>query len=130
MFQVFRSFFAEGSYSGGILVTVDATGYITPCGATGYAVGTIEAYLGNTDSQFDSGVTSTGLPVNVRLFGPTRQVSVTGSSPTGFSPGTLLYQAAGGQASPTGTVAIGLALTASSANGDNVEIAEIGIGHS
>lgn len=122
MFQIFRSFFAEGTLTGGSLVTVDATGFIIACSSTGYAIGTVEAYAGNTDSPYDPGVTSTGLPVNVRLFGPTRNVSITGA-PTGISPGVLLYQAANGQASPTGTVPIGLALTSSSANGDNVEIA-------
>lgn len=128
MFQVFRSFFAEGAYTGGSLVTVDATGFIIPCGSTGFPVGTIEAYLGNQDSQFDSGVTSTGLPVNVRLFGPTRNAPITGSAPTGTSPGILLYLAANGQVSPTGTNLLGIALTSTSANGDDVEIGEIGIG--
>lgn len=125
MFQVFRSFFAEGAYNGGTLVTVDATGFIIPCSSTGYAIGTIEAYLGNNDSQFDSGVTSTGLPVNVRLFGPTRNASITGIAPTGTSPGVLLYQAISGQVSTTGTNLIGIALTSTSANGDNVEMANI-----
>jgi hypothetical protein len=127
MFTVFRSFFTEGAISGALLVTVDAAGYIVPCGATGFGIGTVEMYNGNQDSQFDVN-TNANLPVTVRLFSPTRMAAITGVAPTGFSAGTLLYQALGGYYSLTGTAAFqcGIALQAypvGAANGGQIEVA-------
>jgi hypothetical protein len=127
MFQIFRSFFSEAGISGGLLVTVDATGYIIPCPATGNTIGTVEAAGGNIDSQFDVS-TNAALPVNVRLFGPTRNVAMTGVATTGFSAGSLIYLAAAGYGSNTGTVVMGMALATypnGIGNGGWIEVAEI-----
>jgi hypothetical protein len=126
MFTIFRSFFSEAGISGMLNVTVDATGYVVVAGSTGYVIGTVEAFTGNIDSQFDVS-TNAALPVNVRLFGPTRFCAATGIATTGFSAGTALYQAAAGFVSPTGTVLVGLALNTLAAgnNGGRVEVAEI-----
>lgn len=129
MFTIFRSFYSEAGISGGLFVTVDATGYITPSGSTGYAVGTVEPFNGNIDSQFDVAANA-ALPVNVRLFGPTRFVAMTGVAATGLSPGSLIYAAAGGYGGITGTILLGLTLTnypAGQANGGLVEVAEINV---
>lgn len=127
MFQIFRSFFSESAISGGILVAVDATGYIVPCTSTGYSIGTVEPFGGNVDAQFDVN-TNAQLPVNVRLFGPTRNVAITAQAPTGLNPSQLIYLGANGYGSVTGTVLIGVALTsipAGQANGSLVEMAEV-----
>lgn len=126
MFTIFRSFFSEAGISGMLLVTVDATGYVIPCASTGYAIGTVEPFTGNIDSQFDVS-TNAALPVNVRLFGPTRFCAATGIATTGFSAGSVLYQGAAGFVSTTGTIPIGMALNTLPAgnNGARVELAEI-----
>lgn len=129
MFTIFRSFFSESGISGGLLVTVDATGYIIPCGSTGYAIGTVEMFNGNIDSQFDVNANA-ALPVNVRLFGPTRNIAITGVATTGLSPGSLIYLGAAGYGSNTGTILIGITLTnypVGQANGGLVEVAEINV---
>lgn len=129
MFTIFRSFFSEAGISGGLFVTVDATGYVIPCGSTGSAIGTVEQFNGNIDSQFDVAANA-ALPVNIRLFGPTRNVALTGVAVTGLSPGSLIYAAAGGYGGITGTILLGITLTnypPGQANGGLIEVAEINV---
>jgi hypothetical protein len=129
MFTIFRSFFTEGGISGMLNVSVDATGYIVPATATGFAIGTVEPFTGNVDSQFDVNANA-ALPVNVRLFGPTRFCAATGIATTGFSAGAPLYQAASGfvsTASAGSALLVGVALSSipGGSNGVRVEVAEV-----
>lgn len=129
MTQIFRSFFSESGISGGLLVTVDATGYIIPSSSTGSSIGTVEMFNGNIDAQFDVS-TNAVLPVTVRLFGPTRNIAITGSSVTGLSAGSLVYAAAAGFAAATGTILVGITLAnlpPGQANGCLIEVAEVNV---
>jgi hypothetical protein len=125
MFEVFRPFFSETGISGGLLVAVDTSGNVYPCPVTGYAIGTTEAAGGNI-SEYDTG-TNAALPITVRLFGPTRNVSMTGVAVTGFLAGALIYLASAGYGAATGTVLLGVALAGypnGMGNGGLIEVAE------
>ena len=131
MFTIFRAFYASGPISGGIYVAVSSglaqdgvSPLIYPCPVGTQPVGTIEPLLGNNGNPFDQSV-NTALPVTVRLFGPSRNVSVTGVPTTGLPCGTLLYGTTGGQASITGTIVVGVSVEIATTNGVQIEVCEV-----
>lgn len=139
MFTHFRSFYVQGSISGGLFVTVISAlstvdGYtplITAGTGLGFSIGTVEPYEGNTDSQFDVNTNAT-LSVTVRLFTPTRNAAITGLT-SGISAGVAVYPISGGLISPVaptgGLVAHFVTLqsvpSGPSQNGSILEIAQV-----
>lgn len=139
MFTHFRSFYSQGTISGGLFVTVISAlstvdGYtplITAGTGLGFAIGTVEPFEGNADAQFDIN-TNNALPVTVRLFCPTRNVAITGLT-AGISAGVAVYPISGGFVSPVaptgGLVVHFVTLQAvpsgTTANGSIIEIGNV-----
>ena len=107
----FRPFTLAAGISFGVQVSVDANGNAIVATAAGPVIGSTE---------FEQTVVSQG--VTVRLYGPTHWGAVTAAPVTA---GNILYAAANGAVSPTGTVPVGVALQSTTANGDVIEYAEI-----
>lgn len=131
MFTHFRSFYVQGTISGGLYVsvisaisTIDGYTPLITAGSDAHVIGTVENYTGNTDGQFDTN-TNSSISVNVRLFGPTRNVAITGLT-TGVSAGTLVYLTGAypGFVTLSGTITAGVTLQAATANGSILEVAE------
>lgn len=134
MFTVFRGFFSSGPISGGLYVSVSSgfalaqdgvSPLIFPSVSGGFTIGTVEPYQGNTNSPVIGGTVNSSLPVTVRLFGPTRNVALTGLATTGLSAGSLIYLGTSGMGAITGSVLIGVTLEFASTNGAQVEVADI-----
>lgn len=130
MNELFRALYTQGPISGGLYVSPisalapDGYSCLITAGTDGHVIGTVENFTGNTDSQFDAG-TNSAISVTVRLFGPTRNVAVTGLT-TGISAGTLVYLTAAypGFVTLSGTITAGVTLQAATVNGSYIELAE------